>query len=226
MKEGGVDTVTTWVGSGVPRFYLPLDQVFPQSNVSQVIVLPKDLKQREALRLRLPQLLASEFPEVRTRVKLLPNGPPVPYPVQFRVVGIDALQVRQWADQAKDVLRANPSMRGVNDNWNEMVKVLSLSIDQDKARALGVTSQAIAQASRTILSGTTIGQYREGDKLVDIVLRQPLEERNAITDIGNAYMPTSTGRSVPLTQIAKVGFSWEPGVMWREGRCDCSGRCR
>jgi len=218
MKEGGVDTVTTWVGSGVPRFYLPLDQVFPQSNVSQVIVLPKDLKQREALRLRLPQLLASEFPEVRTRVKLLPNGPPVPYPVQFRVVGIDALQVRQWADQAKDVLRANPSMRGVNDNWNEMVKVLSLSIDQDKARALGVTSQAIAQASRTILSGTTIGQYREGDKLVDIVLRQPLEERNAITDIGNAYMPTSTGRSVPLTQIAKVGFSWEPGVMWREGR--------
>jgi multidrug efflux pump subunit AcrB len=206
------------VGSGVPRFYLPLDQVFPQSNVSQVIVLSKDLKQRELLRLRMPQLLATEFPEIRGRVKVLPNGPPVAYPVQFRVVGIAAPQVRAWADQAKELLRANPSMRGVNDNWNESVKVLSLDIDQDKARALGVTSQAIAQASRAILSGSTIGQYREGDKLVDIVLRQPLEERNAITDIGKAYMPTASGRAVPLTQIAKVGFTWEPGVLWREGR--------
>jgi multidrug efflux pump subunit AcrB len=218
MKEPGVASTTTWVGSGVPRFYLPLDQVFPQSNVSQAIVLPKDLKEREALRLRLPALLATEFPEIRGRVKLLPNGPPVPYPVQFRVVGSDAVQVRQWADQAKEILRSNANMRGVNDNWNEPIKVLRLQIDQDKARALGVSSQAIAQASRTILSGTTIGQYREGDKLVDIVLRQPLDERKAITDLGNAYMPTASGRSVPLTQIAKVGFTWEPGVMWRENR--------
>ena len=218
MKETGVASITTWIGSGVPRFYLPLDQVFPQSNVSQAIVLPKDLKEREALRLRLPELLATEFPEVRARVKLLPNGPPVPYPVQFRVVGTDAQQVRQWADQAKEVLRANTSMRGVNDNWNEAVKVLRLNIDQDKARALGVTSQAIAQASRTILSGSTVGQYREGDRLIDIVLRQPAEERNAITDLGNAYLPTASGRSAPLTQIAKVDFTWEPGVMWREGR--------
>jgi multidrug efflux pump subunit AcrB len=176
------------------------------------------LKQREELRVRLPSLLASEFPEVRGRVKLLPNGPPVPYPVQFRVVGVEADKVRLWADQAKEVLRANPGMRGVNDNWNEQIKVLRLDIDQDKARALGVTSQMVAQASRTILSGSNIGQYREGDKLIDIVLRQPLEERNAITDLGNAYLPTASGRSVPLTQIAKVTFGFEPGVMWREGR--------
>jgi multidrug efflux pump subunit AcrB len=218
MAEPGVASVTTWVGSGVPRFYLPMDQIFPQSNVSQAIVLPRDMKLREALRVRLPELLASEFPEVRGRVKLLPNGPPVAYPVQFRVVGLQADAVRQWADQAKEILRANPSMRGVNDNWNEKIKVLRLSIDQDKARALGITSQVIAQASRTILSGSTIGQYREGDKLIDIVLRQPLEERNAITDLGNAYLPTASGRSVPLTQIAKVSFDWEPGVLWREGR--------
>jgi multidrug efflux pump subunit AcrB len=218
MAEPGVASVTTWVGSGVPRFYLPMDQIFPQSNVSQAIVLPRDMKLREALRVRLPELLASEFPEVRGRVKLLPNGPPVAYPVQFRVVGLQADAVRQWADQAKEILRANPSMRGVNDNWNEKIKVLRLSIDQDKARALGITSQVIAQASRTILSGSTIGQYREGDKLIDIVLRQPLEERNAITDLGNAYLPTVSGRSVPLTQIAKVSFDWEPGVLWREGR--------
>ncbi len=217
-KEAGVASVSTWIGSGVPRFYLPLDQIFPQTNVSQSIVLSKDIASRETLRLKLPALLADEFPEVRGRVKLLPNGPPVPYPVQFRVVGPEPREVRAWADQAKEILRANPSMRGVNDNWNEAIKSLRLDVEQDKARALGVTSQALAQASRTILSGTTVGQYREGDKLVDIVLRQPLEERDAITDLANAYVPTANGKAIPLTQIAQVGFGWEPGVLWREGR--------
>ncbi len=216
--EPGVDTVTSWVGSGVPRFYLPLDQIFPQANVSQFIVQPNSLKERETIRQKLPEILANEFPEVRGRIKLLPNGPPVPYPVQFRVVGPDMEAVRHWAEEAKAVLRANPSMRGVNDNWNERIKSLQLQVDQDKARALGVTSQSIAQASRVMLSGSTIGQFREGDRLIDIVLRQPADERNAITDIGNAYIPTTSGRSIPLTQIAKIGFGWEPGVLWREGR--------
>jgi multidrug efflux pump len=218
MKEAGVVSVTSWIGSGVPRFYLPLDQIFPQSNVSQVILLTQDLVARERLRKALPALLAAEFPEVRGRIKLLPNGPPVAYPVMFRVMGPDADQARQWAEQAKAVLRADPRTRGVNDNWNERIKVLRLDIDQDKARALGITSQAIAQGARTTFSGSTVGQYREGDKLVDIVLRQPADERNAITDLGNAYLPTSSGKAIPLTQIAQIGFTWEPGVMWREGR--------
>lgn len=217
-EETGVASVSMWIGSGVPRFYLPLDQVFPQPNVSQAIVLPKDLTERETLRKRLPALMAAEFPEVRTRIKLLPNGPPVPYPVQFRVAGEKVEEVRRWADQAKAILRENPNMRGVNDNWNEPVKVLRLEVDQDKARALGVSSQSLAQSSRTLLSGMVVGQYRENDKLIDIVLRQPADERNAITDIGNAYVPTASGRAVPLTQIAKVTFGWEPGVLWRESR--------
>ena len=218
MKLDGVDSVATWVGSGVERFVLVLDQVFPQSNVSQMIVLPKDLKAREKLRKLLPELLATEFPEVRGRAKLLPNGPPVPYPVQFRVVGPDPARVRAYADEVKAIMRENPNMRGINDNWNESVKVLRLDVDQDKARALGVTSLGVAQAARTINSGTTIGQYREDDKLVDIVLRQPLAERNQITDLANAYVPTTTGRSIPLGQIARGNFVWEPGVLWREGR--------
>ena len=218
LKEPGLDSVTAWIGGGVPRFYLPLNQIFPQPNASQLILLPQDLASRERLRQALPALLAAEFAEARARVKVLPNGPPVDYPVQFRVVGPDAQQVRQLGDELKDVLRAHPSMRGVNDNWNEQIKVLRLDIAQDKARALGVTSQGIAQGSRTGLSGSTVGQYREGDKLVDIVLRQPLEERNTLTDIGNAYVPTSSGRAIPLTQIARIGFGFEPGVLWRDGR--------
>jgi multidrug efflux pump len=218
MGLEGVDHVTTWIGSGAERFVLVLDQIFPQSNVSQMIVLPKDAVARERVRKLLPELLASEFPEVRARAKLLPNGPPVAYPVQFRVVGPDPARVRAYADEVKAIMRGNPNMRGVNDNWNESVKVLRLEVDQDKARALGVTSQTIAQAARTINNGTTIGQYRDGDKLIDIVLRQPLDERNAITDLANGYVPSTSGRSIPLSQIAKADFVWEPGVLWRENR--------
>ena len=218
LAEPGVKSVTTWVGSGAPRFYLPLDQVFPQTNVSQLIVLPQDLKTRESLRIQLPSLLAQEFPEIRGRVKLLPNGPPVPYPVQFRVAGVDAVQLRQKADEVKAILRKSPNTRGVNDNWNESVKVIRLEVDQAKARALGVSSQSIAQVSRTMLSGSTVGQYRDGDKLIDIVLRQPLDERDAITDLAQGYVPTASGKSIPLVQIAKPVFDWEPGVIWRQGR--------
>ena len=218
MAEPGVATLSAWVGSGVPRFYLPLDQVFPQTNVSQFILVAQDQAARERLRLHLPALLASEFPEVRGRVKLLPNGPPVAYPVQFRVVGPDPLVLRARADEVKAALRASTQMRGVNDNWNESIKVMRLEVDQVKARALGVTSQSIAQASRVMQSGMQVGQYREGDKLIDIVLRQPEDERRFITDIANAYLPTASGQSIPLTQIAKPTLAWEPGVMWRENR--------
>jgi multidrug efflux pump subunit AcrB len=218
MQEPGVSDVTTWIGSGLPRFYLALNQIFPQTNVSQFMLLSKDLKSREQLLRQLPAMLAREFPEIRARVQLLPNGPPVEYPVQFRVLGPDPTLLRGYADAVKSAMRASPNTRGVNDNWHESVKVMRLEIDQAKALALGVSSQSIAQAARTILSGSTVGQFQDGDKLIDIVLRQPLDERNAITDIGNAYLPTASGISIPLTQIAKPVFDWEPGVMWRENR--------
>ena len=218
MAEPGVTSVTQWIGAGVPRFYLPLDQIFPQTNVSQLIVLPRDLATRDQLRLKLPTILAAEFPEVRGRVKLLPNGPPVPYPVQFRVIGPDPQRLRAHADEVTAIMRDSANTRGVNDNWNESIKAIRLEVDQAKARALGVTSQSIAQAGRVMLAGSTVGQYREGDKLIDIVLRQPLDERDAITDIANAYLPTASGKSIPLTQVAKPVFVWEPGVMWRENR--------
>lgn len=165
----------------------------------------------------MPTLLAQEFPEVQGRVKLLPNGPPVPYPVQFRVVGTEPAQLRVLADEVKVALRANANMRGVNDNWNESVKVVRLDIDQAKARALGVTSQSIAQAAHDVHRN----QRRAipgGDQLIDIVLRQSPDERETISNLSNAYLPTASGRSIPLTQIARPVFGWEPGVMWRENR--------
>jgi multidrug efflux pump subunit AcrB len=213
-----VEYYAGYVGTGSPRFYLPQDQIFPQSNVAQYIVATRSLAERDALRLRLMQLFRDDFPNLRGRVKLLPNGPPVPYPVQFRVEGEDQARVRAIADQVKALMRANASTVGVNDNWYEQVKALKLAIDQDRARALGVSSQLIARAAQTILSGTVIGQFRDGDELVDIVLRQPHGERDTIARLADANMPTASGRYVPLSQLVKAEFGWEPGVIWRENR--------
>lgn len=217
-NDADLASMTAFVANGAPRFYLPLDQIFPQSNVVQFIVLPKSLEVRERLRQRIMSLLAADFPNLRGRVKLLPNGPPVPYPVQFRVIGPDAVGVRKLADQVKTIMSANPNTVGVNDNWNESVKVLRLDIDQDKARALGVTTSSIARVTQTVLTGSPIAQYRDGDKLIDIVMRTPKEERDALTDLNNIQVPTSSGRAVPLTQVARIGIRSEPGVIWRENR--------
>jgi multidrug efflux pump len=218
LKHPDVKMVSSWVGAGVPRFYLPLDQIFPQSNVSQIIVLPKDAAARERVRKELPDIVAAEFPEARARVKVLPNGPPVPYPVQFRIVGDDIAKLRQVSEQAKAIMRAHPDMHGVNDNWNEYVKAIRLEVDQAKARALGVTSQSIAQASRVLNSGIPVGQYREDDRLIDIVLRSPAAERVTLGGQDNTYVPTASGKMIPVLQIAKPKMVWEPGVIWREGR--------
>jgi multidrug efflux pump subunit AcrB len=115
-------------------------------------------------------------------------------------------------------MRANPNTLGVNDNWNESVKVLRLELDQDKLRALGVTSTTVMRAANTILSGTTVGQFREDNKLIDIVVRQPVEERQTIAVLSDTNIPTASGKSVPISQLARVHFVWEPGVVWREGR--------
>lgn len=217
-KQEGVESVTTYVGTGSPRFFLSLSQIFPQSNVSQLVVLPRDLKTRAELRGKINKLLKEQFPEVRGRVKLLPNGPPMEYPVQFRVTGPEVAQVRIFADQVKDMMRANPNAVGVNDNWNESVKVLRLDLDQDKLRALGISSSNVMRVANTVLSGTTVGQYRENNKLIDIVVRQPVEERSTLEILRNTNITTGSGKAVTVGQVANVHFAWEPGVVWREGR--------
>ena len=217
-KQESLRSYTSYVGTGSPRFYLPLDQIFPQTNVAQLVIVPKDLKSREAMRQKITELFKTDFPEVRGRVRLLPNGPPVPYPVQFRVSGLEVGKVREVADKVKQIMRANPNTLGVNDNWNESVKVLRLDLDQDKLRALGVTTQTVMRTANTILSGTTIGQFREDEKLIDIVMRQPVEERSSIELLNGTSVPTASGKAVTISQLARAHFVWEPGVVWREGR--------
>jgi multidrug efflux pump len=218
MKEPGVNHVTSYIGEGAIHFYLPLERIYPQDNVAQLVVVADGRDSRERIRIALPELFTQEFPEVRTRVRLLPNGPPIPYPIMFRVIGADPETVRAIADDVKAHMQKDAQLVGVNDNWNEKVKTLRLEIDQARARGLGVTSEAIADAGAAILSGVPIGQYREDDKLIDIVMRQPQHERESMTALTSAYMPTASGASVPISQIARANFTWEPGVVWRQNR--------
>jgi multidrug efflux pump subunit AcrB len=211
-------SVTSFVGHGVPRFYLSLDQIFPQSNVAQMVLVPTSFESREQIRRALPDILHEEFPEARARVRLLPNGPPVPYPVMFRVLGDDPVKLRALADKVRAIVQADPDARGVNDNWAEKVKALNLDVDQTRARALGVSTQAVATAGQTILSGLPIGQYREDNEQIRIMLRQPADERSTMTALTAAYLPTASGQSIPISQVARPAFVWEPGVVWRQNR--------
>lgn len=216
LKDKDIATVTTFVGTGAPRFYLPLDQLLPQTNIVELVVIPADIHQRDELRKRIEQIFKHDFPDVRGRVKLLPNGPPVAWPVQFRVTGPDPEEVRRYADQVARVMRSNPNTVDVNDNWNEPIKVMRLDIDQGKARALGVTNVAIARTTQTVLTGAPVAKFRDGNRFIDIVMRADKRERDELADLANVLVPTESGEAVPLAQLATIGFAWEPGVIWRE----------
>ena len=213
-----VESFAGYVGSGSPRFYLPLDQQFEQSNLAQFVVSTRSIRERDALRLRMLRLFREDFPGVRGRVKLLPSGPPVPYPVQFRVEGDDAPTVRRIADEVKAILRDNPDAIGVNDNWNEPVKVLRMQLDQDKARALRVTSQDLVRATQAIVSGSPVGLYREGDQLIGIDFRAPASERGELSRLPDVSVRTGSGSAVPLSQLVHTEVAFEPGILWRQNR--------
>jgi multidrug efflux pump subunit AcrB len=216
-RDKAVGSLTTFIGTGAPRFYLPLDQILPQSNVAQLIVMPADAER--ATRCASASSGAGHgVPATAGPREAAAKRAARAYPVQFRVIGPDAAGVRKVADQVRAIMAANPNTVGVNDNWNENVKMLRLELDQDKARALGVTTNAIARATQAVLTGVPVGQYRDADKLIDIVMRTPKSERDTMSDLNNILVPTSTGRAVPLTQVARVTLKSEPGVLWRENR--------
>lgn len=216
-QQPEVEGYASFVGDGAPRFYLSLDQKFVQSNLAELIVIPKTFNDREVLRKKLKEHLDGNFPDIRPRITLLPNGPPVTYPVQFVVQGPDPRVVRVVADKVKEAVASSEYTRGTHDNWNENIKVMKVEVDQARARALGVSSQSIAESSHVILSGATIGQYRENNRLIDIVFRNPESERDTLAELMNANVPTATGAYVPLSQVGKVNMTFEPGVIWREG---------
>jgi multidrug efflux pump len=213
-----LENYVSYVGSGAPRFYLPLDQQLPQASFAEFVLLTKGTADREKLRTDLIALFDHDFSELRARVLRLENGPPVGYPVQFRVSGADIPTLRELARKVADVVRQNPHMRNVNLDWEEPSKVVRLNIDQERARVLGVSSQDLANFLQSSLSGVAVTYYREHDQLIEISLRGPPQERAQLSLLQSLAVPTASGKSIPLRQIADVDYGFEEGIIWRRNR--------
>lgn len=213
-----LENYTSYVGSGAPRFYLPLDQQLPQASFAEFVLLTKSLADRETLRSDLLALFNRDFSELRARVLRLENGPPVGYPVQFRVSGPDIATVRNLARRVANTMRENAHVAHVNPDWQEPSKVVRLQIDQQRARVLGVSSQDLANFLQSSLSGVPVTWYRERDQLIQILLRGPPEERARLSLLANLSVPTATGKSIPLSQIAHIKYGFEDGIIWRRDR--------
>jgi len=218
LKDPDVAYVTTFIGEGAPRFYLPLDQQLKNQNFAQLLLMTKSIEARERALLRVREVLAQDFPKVRFKVDRLFNGPPVGWAVQVRVTGPERGEVRGLADAVAEVMRTTPELSTVHDDWLEPVPSLKLEIDQDRARALGVTSQQVRRSLQAMLTGFQIGEFREDDETVKVMLREPTEARNLLSALDNVYVKTTAGASVPLRQVANVKVMLEPGIEWRRDR--------
>lgn len=213
-----IDHSIDFVGTGAPRFYLPLDQQLQQPNFAQFVITAKSVKDREKLASWLETKLRNDFPAVRTRLSRLENGPPVGYPVQFRVSGDDIATVRGIAERVAAAMRADTRTENVNFDWDEPAeRSLHFEIDQQKARALNISSQDVANFLQMTYSGYTVTQYRERDKLISVDLRSPANERVDPARMLSLAMPTPNG-PVPLGAIGHLVNSLEYGVIWSRDR--------
>ncbi|HEY7759680.1 MAG TPA: efflux RND transporter permease subunit, partial [Burkholderiales bacterium] len=218
QADPDVESYVAYVGGGSPRFYLPLDQQLSNANLVEFVVTTRGNRVRDAVAERLMSKLDNEFTLVRGRVNPLQNGPPVAYPVQFRVSGPDFAELRRIGAQLAEVMRANPNMVHVHLDWNELSKVVKLHIDQNKARLIGVASQDLSNVLNSILTGFSITDYRERDKLIEVLARAEPGERRSLEEIGSINVPTQSGKWIPLTQIATLSYGFEEGLIWRRNR--------
>ncbi|AZZ44691.1 multidrug transporter AcrB [Pseudomonadaceae bacterium SI-3] len=216
--RAGIDNYVAYVGSGSPRFYLPLDQQLPATSFAQIVVLADSIEQREALRSWLIERLREDFPTLRGRVSRLENGPPVGYPVQFRVTGEHIDVVRKLARQVAAKVRENPYVANVHLDWQEPSKVVWLNVDQDRARALGVSTVELSNFLKRTFTGTTASQFREDNELIEILIRGTARERETLSMLPSLAIPTASGRSVPLSQVATLEYGFEEGVIWHRNR--------
>jgi len=216
--RAGVDNYVAYVGTGSPRFYLPLDQQLPATSFAQFVVLADSLEQREVLRGWLVEVLRDEFPSLRGRVSRLENGPPVGYPIQFRVTGEHIDVVRGLARQVAAKVRENPHVDNVHLDWQEPSKVVWLNVDQNRARVLGVSTAELSAFLRRTFTGASVSQFREDNELIEILLRGTERERLELSMLPSLAIPTEGGRSVPLSQVATLEYGFEEGVIWHRNR--------
>ncbi|WP_107676379.1 efflux RND transporter permease subunit [Agrobacterium sp. LAD9] len=213
--EAGVDHFTTYVGSGSVRFYLPMDLLLENDNVSETVVVAKSVEQREAVRSRLEDAMANEFSDIVTRVSPLELGPPVGWPLKFRVSGPDYETVRAIAMKVATIAGDHADTRDVNLTAGEPQRSVTIMINQVEARALGMSSESIASEVAAVFSGSKITTVRDGDRLVDVVVKGIETDRTSIAIIGDLQLRSGDGKAVPLRQVATIAYGMTEPIIWR-----------
>ena len=213
-----VHNYVSYTGGGSPRFYLPMDLRLQNTNYAQIVIMTKGMAARERVITQLREAFVEQFPEIRGRVTRLENGPPVGYPVQFRVMGENIEKVRVIALQVAEIMRQNPNTHDVHLDWNEKTKAVRLEVDQDKARSLGISSQQLSSTLNTLLRGIVITEYREKDELIEVIGRAVAEERGNLANLDNLNIYLNDGKFVPLSQICTAKYGFEEGIIWRRNR--------
>jgi multidrug efflux pump subunit AcrB len=216
--DPSIDRYSAYIGGGAIRFYLPLDAQLDNSFLAQFVIVTKGLAERDALIAKLNHEFLADFPDVLTRVQSLELGPPVGWPVQYRVSAQTAGQVRALAEQVAQILRDSPDTTLVNFDWGEKNKAIRMAINQDKVRQVGLSSDAVAQALNMILSGQVVTQIRDSIYSIDVVARAPAEERLSLQALRDTQITLPTGQSVPLSQLATIEYTLEEGYVWRRER--------
>lgn len=217
-KDEDVLHYATYVGGGSPRFFLLITQQLNHSNLAQLVVMTRGTTARERVIKRLRHIFQTGFPQVRGRTMRLDVGPPLEYPIVFRVLGEDPTVVRRLADRVKAIVRASPRTVDVNDDWHERIPSLRLRLDQDKARALGTSTLDLSRTLQSHYTGASVGQFREDNKLIDIVWRALKDHRADADQVPDVAIRTASGRAVPLSQLARIETVFEDGIRWRRNR--------
>ncbi|OIR11403.1 multidrug export protein AcrF [mine drainage metagenome] len=216
--DPNVSSYVSYIGGSTPRFYLPLDLQLPALNYAQIVITTRDLQAREAELKKLRNMLDSEYAALGIRVSRLENGPPVGYPVQFRIIGQELGKVREIADQVLQIVKLAPDTKNVSQDSNEPIKTINIELDQGKARALGISSQALSRYLQMLHSGISVTQYREADKRIEVVMRAEEEDRRSETFLKHVRIHTTNGKFVPLSDIATLSEHTEEGIVWRLNR--------
>jgi multidrug efflux pump len=214
-----LSTYTAYVGQGSPRFWLGLNPQLPNEAFAEIVIVAKDVEARERIKAKIENAVeGGALAEARVRVDRFNFGPPVGFPVQFRVIGPDTRKVREIAYQVRDVMKANPNVRDVQLDWNEQSPYLKLVVDQDRARAMGLTPQDVSQALAMLISGAQVTTVRDGIEKVGVVARAVPSERLDLAHVGDLTVTSRNGIAVPLQQIAKIEYSHEEPILWRRNR--------
>jgi multidrug efflux pump subunit AcrB len=214
-----IETYTAYVGQGSPRFWLGLNPQLPNEAFAEIVIVAKGVEARERIKAKIENAAADGMlSEARVRVDRFNFGPPVGFPVQFRVIGPDTNKVREIAYKVRDIMKENPNVKDPQLDWNEQSPYLKLVVDQDRARALGLTPQDVSQSLAMLISGVQVTTVRDGVEKVGVVARAVPSERLDLAHVGDLTITSKNGIAVPLQQIAKIEYSHEEPILWRRNR--------